>query len=295
MTYFKSGIGIVIPTYNNELTIARCLQSVARQTLQPDQVILTDDASSDRTLDVVSKLEGLGMQIQVVTKKTNVGLGKNVVDAVELLTTEYFTKLDGDDVYLNPKKLEHELKLCSAGEGKVIAYSITPRIDELNRVLYLPDVARHRPEPESILYRTIEHMPREMLIPLSALRLAGGYPTEPKLYVDWWLKAALASRFAFECTGEIGAGYRIKHLNRVQKMSSQPPIIHYYWVTRGFLKNYREFHGKLNSKDCSFLFRGFFSTILGYIKRYLKRGVYHPLQRIRKRVGGFLDGAGVSK
>ena len=42
-------ISVIIPAYNAEATLADCLESVARQTLRPFEVVLVDDGSTDNT------------------------------------------------------------------------------------------------------------------------------------------------------------------------------------------------------------------------------------------------------
>ena len=48
-------ISVIIPVYNGEGIIGRCLESLMMQAKKPDEIILVDDGSSDRTKDVVRK------------------------------------------------------------------------------------------------------------------------------------------------------------------------------------------------------------------------------------------------
>lgn len=253
MNQNRPSIGIVVPAFNNEHTILHCLESIASQTFLPSQVILADDASTDRTLEIVSGANSLGLPLKITSRSLNVGLGKNVAAAVALLSTDYFTKLDADDVYLNRRKLENELDIAQSFGHDIIPYSITPRIDDEGNVIFVPRPDTLTPAGVDILYRTVDHMPREMLIPIQALRSVGGYPTKPKLYVDWWLKTALAGKFKFICTGEIGAGYRVRSGESVPRMSKRPPLVHSYWLTRGFLANVKAYHRFPLGKDILFL------------------------------------------
>jgi glycosyltransferase involved in cell wall biosynthesis len=49
-------ISVVIPAYNAEQFMARCLASVFAQTLQPHEIIVVDDGSTDGTAQVAEKL-----------------------------------------------------------------------------------------------------------------------------------------------------------------------------------------------------------------------------------------------
>lgn len=271
MTKEKSGIGLVVPTHNDEHTIGKCLTSVAVQTVLPDQVIVTDDCSTDRTIEVVQELQksGLDLPIQILRRPRNVGLGKNVADALNFLETRYFTKLDADDVYLNPRKLENERNLLAERHDRVVAFSVAATIDEEGEILSIPETTDTRILGEEILFRRVSHMPREFLVSLDAMRNVGGYPTTPRLYVDWWLKVSLAAELPFESTGEIGSGYRVYPQTRKTRMSSRHRLIHAYWISRGFINQRNRYEKKLGLDDLSFFTKVWGQAGLGMIKRIL--------------------------
>lgn len=50
-------ISVIIPVYNGEKIITKCLDSLSRQTKKPDEIIVVDDGSEDRTRDVVKKFK----------------------------------------------------------------------------------------------------------------------------------------------------------------------------------------------------------------------------------------------
>ena len=50
-------ISVIIPVYNEEKVIGRCLESLACQTLKLKEIIVVDDGSSDKTLQVLSNFQ----------------------------------------------------------------------------------------------------------------------------------------------------------------------------------------------------------------------------------------------
>ena len=49
-------ISLIIPSWNAELTIEDCLLSAVKAKLSPNEIIVVDDVSSDKTIDIVNKL-----------------------------------------------------------------------------------------------------------------------------------------------------------------------------------------------------------------------------------------------
>lgn len=52
-------ISIIVPVYNGEKTIGECLNSLTNQTKKPDEIIVVDDGSRDKTKDVVRKFKNV--------------------------------------------------------------------------------------------------------------------------------------------------------------------------------------------------------------------------------------------
>jgi len=90
------GITILIPAYNEEKTIADTIQSALAQTVLPDEIIVIDDHSSDRTGEIAASLG-------VTVIRTNVNQGtkatalKYVMD-LGLVKTELYITMDADTV-----------------------------------------------------------------------------------------------------------------------------------------------------------------------------------------------------
>jgi glycosyltransferase involved in cell wall biosynthesis len=100
-------ISVIIPAYNAASTLAECLESVARQSVRPFEVILVDDGSTDNTRRVAAKFEAK-FTLRIVSQ-ANSGLGKARNAGMAAATGDAYAFLDADDVWL-PGKLEQGMK-----------------------------------------------------------------------------------------------------------------------------------------------------------------------------------------
>ena len=89
-------LSIIIPVYNVERYLDKCVQSARHQTLQDIEIILVDDESPDGCPQMCDEYAKKDSRIKVVHKK-NGGLGFARNSGLEVATGEYVTFLDSDD------------------------------------------------------------------------------------------------------------------------------------------------------------------------------------------------------
>ena len=114
----KPRISVCIGAYNRESYIRECIDSVLAQTRVPDEIVVVDDASTDKTLDI---LKSYGNQIRLICREKNSGMCQITRNqATKAATGDLIAYLDSDDAWL-PNKLaaqecffnEHpELNFC---------------------------------------------------------------------------------------------------------------------------------------------------------------------------------------
>ncbi|HDP7087980.1 TPA: glycosyltransferase family 2 protein [Escherichia coli] len=94
---------IVIPLYNKEKYIANAINSVLNQTCQDFEIIVVDDGSTDKSVEVVESINDERIRL-VKQKNSGVSCARNV--GIINSVGDYLLFLDGDDVYL-PNALAH--------------------------------------------------------------------------------------------------------------------------------------------------------------------------------------------
>lgn len=105
---------ILIPAHNEEKSIVRCLDSVLKSTVRNLEIVVIDDASTDRTLEIVyayiRKHPDFNRSIRVVRCIQNVGKAAALNKALESgLKGEYIMTLDADSV-LHPNAIENAVE-----------------------------------------------------------------------------------------------------------------------------------------------------------------------------------------
>lgn len=91
-------VSVVIPAYNCEKTITRCLTSMVHQTLEDIEIIVVNDASTDGTLDIMRRCESqFPDKVKVVNCTVNGGCGGARSAGLDAATGEYIGMVDADD------------------------------------------------------------------------------------------------------------------------------------------------------------------------------------------------------
>lgn len=97
-------ISIIIPAYNIENEITRCVESILGQTYHNIEIILVNDGSTDGTLNVLQELSQRDPRIRVINK-SNEGVTRARLDGVKAATGDWIGFVDGDD-YVEPMMFE---------------------------------------------------------------------------------------------------------------------------------------------------------------------------------------------
>lgn len=98
-------VSIVVPVYNVEKYLDRCVTSLANQTLQDIEIILVDDQSPDNSPEMCNEWVAKDSRIKVIHKTKNQGLGLARNSGLEIASGQYVTFVDSDD-YLELNALE---------------------------------------------------------------------------------------------------------------------------------------------------------------------------------------------
>jgi len=90
-------ISIIIPIYNTEKYLAKCLESVLHQTFTNIEVILVDDKSIDRSVEIAQEFVNKDKRFKLFLHEKNLGPGAPRNTGIKIAKGEYIVFLDSDD------------------------------------------------------------------------------------------------------------------------------------------------------------------------------------------------------
>jgi glycosyltransferase involved in cell wall biosynthesis len=118
-------VSILIPCYNAELWIAQAIDSALSQTYPKTEVIVVDDGSTDRSLEII---QGYGDRLRWETQPNQGGnITRNRL--LELSTGEWLQYLDADD-YLLPYKIANQMAFITSQASVIYDVIYSPSIFE---------------------------------------------------------------------------------------------------------------------------------------------------------------------
>jgi len=206
-------VTVVVPAYNAERWLALTLESACQQTLREIEVLVVDDGSSDRTVQVALDFARRDPRVRLICRK-NGGVGAARNSAILEARGKYIAPLDADDLW-SPDKLAAQVACMEAGgEEMGMCYCWSEKIDangdritesypfDLEGTVLRPLILRNFIGSGSVpMFRT------------SALREVGNYLERSEQggvqgCEDWDLSLRLAERHLIGLVPKCLVGYR---------------------------------------------------------------------------------------
>ena len=89
----NTDISIYVPVFNGEKTIQKCINSIFKQTLKPKNILIINDCSNDKTLDI---LKEYGNKITILSNSENKGVSYCRNLAINKLGNRFIASIDAD-------------------------------------------------------------------------------------------------------------------------------------------------------------------------------------------------------
>lgn len=151
-----SKVSIIIPVYNVEKYLEKCIKSVLQQSYHNLEIILINDGSTDNCLEICKKYTEIDNRIILVEQK-NAGLSAARNAGINICTGDYIFFLDSDD-YLRPTTIKELISECKKRDADIVGCGYLPfseneelqqeitykeEVEEYNSVFYFQKMSNH--------------------------------------------------------------------------------------------------------------------------------------------------------
>jgi glycosyltransferase involved in cell wall biosynthesis len=116
-------ISIIIPVYNVQDTLLKCLNSIFEQQYNGAfEVIAVDDFSSDNSLKILKEYQEKESRLQIIEHKLNKKLSKARLSGMQVANGEYIMHVDSDD-FLLPNTLNTLHEKCKESNADIVVFN----------------------------------------------------------------------------------------------------------------------------------------------------------------------------
>lgn len=152
----KIRLSIGLPVYNGENYLAAAIDSLLRQSFTDFELIIGDNASTDRTAEICRVFGASDRRIRYHRNETNIGAAGNYNHTLELARGEYFKWASHDDV-CHPEFLEKCVSVLETRTDIVLCHSRSQGIGARGEVkgYYGEEIAFDQPQPAQRLWQVI--------------------------------------------------------------------------------------------------------------------------------------------
>ena len=113
-------LSVIIPAYNVEKFLAKCVESVANQTYPNIEIIIVDDGSTDNTPKICDELASKYNNVKVI-HQSNQGSNKTRENGLKASTGEYIAFIDADD-YIDLTAYEKAIKVLEVNDCDMVQF-----------------------------------------------------------------------------------------------------------------------------------------------------------------------------
>lgn len=127
-------VSVIVPVYNNEKFLSRCIESIQNQTLKEIEIIIVNDGSNDSTPIICSKFQDKDKRIRIIDKP-NEGVSKARNIGIKEASSEYLTFVDSDD-WIESTMCEKMYKEASKNNADICCCDLNRVNGKLKRTIY---------------------------------------------------------------------------------------------------------------------------------------------------------------
>ncbi len=218
----KNLVSVCIPVYNGEATIKETLDSVISQTYKELEIIIVDNCSTDRTLNIVSGAND--SRIRVYKNDTNLGMVGNWNKCLEYVRGSYIQFVCADDI-LYPECIRRKVEMMEHCERLSMVFGASEIIDSAGKVIIKRHIFKKsciadggKLAKRSYYLKNLYGEPSNVLFKAKLLAEAGNFALNTCYTTDWdmWLRLSCLGDVGY--VNEILVKYRVSASNETSRI-----------------------------------------------------------------------------
>lgn len=146
-------VSVITPVYNSEKFIEKTILSVFEQTYQKVEMVIIDDCSKDKTVEVVKDLRSKNSNIVFLKQNENMGAAVARNTALMLAKGRYVAFLDADDLW-KPEKIAKQIELMQQ-TGSPFCYTSIEMINQEGVIIKTKRLIRTNIDYNFLLHNTM--------------------------------------------------------------------------------------------------------------------------------------------
>lgn len=132
----KFKISVIMSVFNEEKYLEESIKSILNQTYKDFEFIIVDDASFDKSSEILKNWARKDPRVKIITNEKNIGLTKSLNKAIKIAQGKYIARQDADDISL-PQRLKKQIEFLENHlEIKILgtfSYAISQRGEILRK------------------------------------------------------------------------------------------------------------------------------------------------------------------
>lgn len=201
-------VSVVIPIHNAQKYLTQAIDSITSQTLKDFELILVNDASTDRTAQILNNYKKRDKRIRVVNNKNNLQMAKSLNLAINLAKSDLIARMDQDDISL-PNRLKTQYEFMKENPKVAIVGNDIIIIDENGKTTGKRTYPTSSKDLKAILFRYSAFAHPTVMFRKSIFQEVGEYDSKrhPCEDIDLWFR--LGKRYKFASIPDFLFKYRI--------------------------------------------------------------------------------------
>lgn len=204
----KPLISVIMPVYNAQKYIGSAIESILNQTLKDFELIIINDYSTDKTLNIIKSFSKKDSRIKIINNNKRLNIARTLNKGISSAKSNIIARMDADDIAF-PDRLELQHKLINSSKNIAVVGANVVIMNTAGNQIAIRSYPDSSGELKKCLFKYSPFAHPVVMFRKNMFEEVGGYnpkysPTED---LDLWFR--LGSKYEFKSVPEPLLKYRI--------------------------------------------------------------------------------------